>query len=163
VPASRIPVYSRGRIEAYALVDEVDGERIGALRWNLEPSGYASNKTRVRKLYMHRFVLGIECGDSRQVDHINHDRLDNRRANLRAVTFNENRQNLVPRGGSRYRGVHFNANRAKPWRARVQVSGCSHDLGSFATEIEAAAAAAKFRAEHMTHSVEDPALVRRAA
>lgn len=40
--------------------------------------------------YAHRLVLGLVKGDGKVVDHVNGDKLDNRRDNLRLVTASEN-------------------------------------------------------------------------
>lgn len=85
----------------YALVDDEDFERVNSFRWHasLESRGtkfYAvrfdySGEKRV-KVRMHRFVLGLPpgLGDDRCVDHLNHNPLDNRKANLEVVTQEEN-------------------------------------------------------------------------
>ncbi len=40
---------------------------------------------------LHRYLMGLEPGDKREVDHINGDTLDNRRENLEIVSAGENR------------------------------------------------------------------------
>ena len=77
-----------------------------------------------------------------EIDHINGDRLDNRRENLRVVTREENQANRKKmRSYSRYKGV-FVERRFKTlrWRAKIQVNGRVHYLGVFDTEIQAAKA-----------------------
>lgn len=76
------------------------------------------------------------------VDHINHDGLDNRRANLRASCqrFNERnarkqRSYLGKPTSSQYKGVHWHRGR---WVARIGVDGRRLWLGQFAAEAEAA-------------------------
>jgi hypothetical protein len=104
---------------------------------------------------MHRELLGLTTGDSRQGDHINRDRLDNRRANLRIVTLAENRQNLAAQRGSTsaYRGVSWDK-QAEKWRASAKLDGKAKFLGTFEREEDAGRAAADFRAEHMPCSAE---------
>ncbi len=73
------------------------------------------------------------------VDHIDGDRLNARRGNLRAVTPMQNAANAAARGGvSRYRGVHRAA--SGKWVAQISKDGVRECLGTFASEIEAAAA-----------------------
>ncbi len=88
---------------------------------------------------MHRLVLDAPAG--LQVDHKNHDGLDNRRANLRLATSAQNGSNrrLGANSASGYKGVIWHE-RLQRWWARIAVNGNRHDLGYFAT-AEAAAAA----------------------
>jgi len=88
----------------------------------------------------------------RHVDHINGDKLDNRRANLRIATAFENAQNRhVARGASSHRGVVWHKGAGK-WMAQAHLAGVQHYLGLFDREEDAAKAAAAFRAEHMPFS-----------
>ncbi len=76
------------------------------------------------------------------VDHINCDGLDNRRANLRLATRQQNKCNTRPSSTgatSKYKGVFWGKDRKK-WRSRVTFKGKMVDLGSFDSEIEAAKA-----------------------
>lgn len=155
----RIPLSERryrDRIEtrAWALVDDEDYERLVERgSWHFA-NGYARCRENGRTVPMHRVVLGVEGSSSPTVDHINGDRLDNRRLNLRLCTLAENLQNQAARrhGASRFRGVSRFKNR---WRAEVR----RQHLGLFDDEIEAALAAQAFRDEHMPFALPDPALV----
>lgn len=137
----------------YAKVDASDSEFVG-VTWRLSGRGYAVRWKNGTTVMMHREILGLRAGDGQEVDHINRDKLDNRRANLRIVTHRENGQNLPSqRGTSRFRGVSWYGERKK-WTAQVQLNGRHHSLGYFATEEAAGAAAADFRREHMPFSQE---------
>ena len=147
----RIPLRARdGSVRAYALIDRADAA-LADKRWSLtRPAaglGYAVRRVwdPVSKAHaaehLHRVIVGLEPGDPRVVDHINRDRLDNRRANLRVVTRGENAQNAKPRGGSsRHRGVYSNGRGG--WCVKV---GRRH-IGTFPTERDAADAAREARA-----------------
>lgn len=80
-----------------------------------------------------------------QVDHINRDKLDNRRSNLRFATPSQNLQNRrKPRinGGdtaSRFKGVTYWNPRPR-WQASISIGGKKKRLGLFETEEEAARA-----------------------
>lgn len=87
-----IPVYHGRKVVAYTKVDDDDFEQLSQRRWYLKTTGYAHNNDRKT---MHRVVLGLKRGDGKIVDHINHDRLDNRRSNMRLVTRRVNQQNRL--------------------------------------------------------------------
>jgi hypothetical protein len=147
----------------YAVVDAMDAERVGLFRWYLGTDGYAqSYDDTFKTVLMHRVVLALEPGNRLEVDHFNRDKLDNRRANLRVVTHASNGQNIASRTGatSQYRGVTWRpANRHRKWVATAKLDGRQIHIGGFLTELEAARAAAQWRAAHMPFSVEDPDLL----
>jgi hypothetical protein len=139
------------------LVDADRFDLLNACRWHLS-SGYVVHGQREaagKKVFqMHRLVLGLRPDDPRQGDHINRDRRDNRRANLRVATAAENAQNVPARPNtSPYRGVHWDSTRGK-WMARVKIDRKHVCLGRYDDELEAARVAAEYRAEHMPFSLE---------
>ena len=75
-----------GRLEAK--VDVSDFDYLSQWKWKLHKNGYAYRNSRHGNIYMHRLILNPPNG--LETDHINLDRLDNRRENLRAVTHAEN-------------------------------------------------------------------------
>lgn len=144
-------------VKGYAMVDEADYSRVNRHRWHLGSNGYARRtvgpRSARRVVYLHRELLQVEGGV--QVDHLNRDRLDCRRSNLRVVTPQGNSQNTGSRAGSssRYRGVCL-FRRTGRWVASAQVNGRAHHLGYYENEDDAGAAAAAFRAIHMPYSAE---------
>jgi hypothetical protein len=93
-----------------------------------------------KNIWMHRAILGLNEGV--MCDHINHNGLDNRRANLRPATHSQNmcnRPKTKSRCWSKYKGVSFKTIQRK-WVADIQVHGESKFLGYFDDEIEAAKA-----------------------
>jgi hypothetical protein len=90
-----------------------------------------------------------------QVDHINRNRLDNRRSNLRFATPGEQARNvsLNARNTTGYKGVSF-LQRAQRWTASVKFEGEDYYMGVFRSP-EAAAFAYDFaaRALHGQFSV----------
>jgi hypothetical protein len=157
---NRIPLHARdGSVRAYALVDDDVFERLGDLRWSLTSHGYVArteggHKKPSRHYYLHREVLGLssraECAD-----HIDGDKLDNRRENLRCVAPYENGQNVPGRRAtSEHRGVSWSAH-AKMWRATAYVDGKQRNVGYFKREQDAAVAVSLFRRVYMPYAVED--------
>lgn len=88
---------------------------------------------------MHRLIMGVE-DPKLQVDHKNHNGLDNRRDNLRLCTDKQNKANLrkssIP-SASIYKGVRFFKNRRKCWNAYINDYG---SIGYYCTEQAAAIA-----------------------
>lgn len=143
----------KGDETACARIDHEDVALVSERRWHfLRVAGYAVTHDyengRDTMVYMHKVI----CPSDQQVDHINGDRLDNRRANLIPVSPAENAQNVVRPGREADRNVYRERHSCKkPWRVGVQVNGCVHHGGSFATRAEARLAARKLRARLMTH------------
>lgn len=97
---------------------------------------YARFTYKEKKMYLHRFLIGGES--TRVVDHINHDGLDNRRSNIRAVTSSQNLSNRV-RGANNTSGItglHWSKKRTK-WETYITVRGTRIRLGHFADKEEA--------------------------
>lgn len=72
-------------------VDVEDYNKLTDYSWYIASTGYVACKNRKVSLLMHRFILNYE-GDL-IVDHINHDKLDNRKTNLRLCTQVQNQNN----------------------------------------------------------------------
>jgi len=146
-----VPLIGRdGSVRAVALIDAEDAAWANRWRWSLSRF-YAARIERVngikRSVSLHRSLMGLTVGDGLDVDHINRDKLDNRRTNLRIIPRGMQPQNAPPRksGTSKYRGVHW-ASRDKRWMATVIANGKSHYCGSFINEEDAAVAAQIARA-----------------
>lgn len=159
-----IPLWGRGKkIKGYTVVDARDFDALNVHRWHRDSAGYVRRYVerdgRMAGIHMHRVVLGLAYGDPMQADHINRDRLDNRRVNLRAVTQAQNMQNRPSAMGSssRFRGVYWEPSRGR-WRAEVQQGGRSIYIGRFTSEVDAAEAVDAYRLQHMPFAEPDPAL-----
>lgn len=147
-----LPIFKGGVQIAEARVSDEDAA-LGEVAWRLTHDGYVYRTPRSGVEYLHRLVLGLSRGDRRQGDHIDRDKLNCTRENLRIVTMAQNAQNKRGYGRSQYRGVAWEP-RVGRWRAYGKINGKYKSLGTHATEEEAAAVAAAWRIEHMTHTVE---------
>jgi len=135
-------VLSDGKI---VKVDLEDREKVRYRSWRSNGRGYAVSRPwdkkerRYRTLYMHRMIIGAEDGEV--VDHINGDKLDNRKQNLRRVTQSENLQNakLSSANRSGFRGVSW-CRWTSRWVAAIWRHGKKRNLGRY-EEIEDAARA----------------------
>lgn len=124
----KIPL-SQGK---YALVDDEDFEYLNQWRWHFS-SGYAVSTVIKRgSTYMHSLVNKTPKGKS--TDHINEDKLDNRRSNLRTCTQSQNMVNTGLRTDnmSGYKGIRWDPNRGK-WH----VQSMRKNLGRFTDLSEA--------------------------
>ena len=129
-----------------ALVDDDDFALVGAVKWHalVTRSGrvYAKRSVRApdgyRDVLMHRVLMGATPGV--EVDHIEGVGLDNRRANLRLASHQQNLCNRThpTRSRSGYRGVA--PHRDGRWRAYVNAHGRQHAVGVFSSAEEAARA-----------------------
>lgn len=120
-----------------ARVDADDYDRVAQFRWHASRQGYAVRALPGRKKQiMHRMLL--DAPEGVLVDHINGDKADNRRCNLRLCTTQQNGQNRHRvSGSSRFKGVSWDRGK---WRATICVGQRQRSLGRYPTEIEAAAA-----------------------
>lgn len=118
----------------FAIVEEQDLDRAMQYNWYKTNVGYAANS---EVGLMHRFLLGVVDKDL-YVDHINHNKLDNRRKNIRVVTHQENVFNSVGYGKSTYKGVYII--KGGKYQSRLMVNGKLVLNKVFKTEEEAARA-----------------------
>lgn len=129
----------------FALVDDEDFEWLSQWKWKLHKDGYAVRtgykNSRFIQIYMHREVNKTPLGIL--TDHINRNRLDNRRINLRNVNYSQNAFNtgLWKHNTSGIKGVFWNAQKKK-WHAVLSVNKKQVHLGFF-DEIEKAILARK--------------------
>ncbi|HPC94201.1 MAG TPA: HNH endonuclease [Sedimentisphaerales bacterium] len=122
----------------YALVDAADYEWLNQYHWRLV-NGYPCRLDGGRAVLMHREIM--QAPPDKVVDHIDGNRCNACRSNLRICTRNENRFNQRKRrtGLSRFKGVTFNK-RMRKWAAHCRLNGRLHHLGYFDDEVEAARA-----------------------
>lgn len=103
---------------------------------------YHGNRAKNIAIALHRLITNAPKG--LQVDHINHNTLDNRKTNLRVVTQVENRQNLSgafsSNRSSGYRNIHWHKEEKK-WQVTVGANKKRHYIGKF-TKLEDAQIAA---------------------
>ncbi len=134
----------------YVLLDQEDEVLLQCMSWCLANNGYmtayvpGSGRKNVKHVLMHEVVLRRMYGDRPKnmlADHINRNKLDNRRTNLRWVTCVENSWNHSGYSKSGFKGVERSA--AKRERYCAYIRGPHKKklhLGSFNTAEEAARA-----------------------
>jgi hypothetical protein len=116
------------------LVDDEDLEFLSKFSWKVDKNGYVSAVVGMHKL--------LNNGAT-QTDHKNHNKLDNRKENLRACTASQNHLNRTKltsrKTTSRFKGVSWKK-RDRRWRALIKVGGKEIHLGYFENELDAARA-----------------------
>ena len=122
----------------YALVDNEDFEWLSQWKWVFN-NGYAvvsryigggSKNAKRATIYMHRLINKTPSGF--ETDHINRNKLDNRKENLRIASKNLNSINrgLRKDNTSGYKGVGWEKRRKK-WYASIMINQKSKTLGCF--------------------------------
>lgn len=132
-----IDIVSKEGVVAQAKVSPEDAVLVSAYRWYLHHKGDAYAFPQRGKIQrMHRLIM--QNPDGQYVDHINGDKLDNRRCNLRLASNTENcRNSKRPKSNtSGYKGVSFHKG-ANKWQAHIMVNRKSIYLGLFLTPEEA--------------------------
>lgn len=138
-----IKVKHKGRNE-YIHADVEDMDTLSWFRWYINGNGYAIASYPkplgdwTKKILMHRLLLN-SSGDM-HVDHINHNKLDNRHMNLRRCTRKQNQGNSRMQSNNKtgFKGVFKSIN--GKFVAQVKIDLKSIHLGTFETAEEAAKA-----------------------
>lgn len=119
------------------LIDDDNFERFLKMRWTIN-EGYARRLPPIPSMYMHRLVMDNPLS---QIDHINGNRLDNQRTNLRLVTQQQNNANAkkwsIRKTSSRYKGVSWNEVKQK-WEVKICFNYKTIHLGRHTDENTAA-------------------------
>jgi len=124
---------SRGLV---ALIDDEDYPAISQFKWTASARNYAYRVTQDsgKQSYhaLHREIMGLQSGDSREVDHIDGDGLNNQRANLRICSHAENTLNrrMSKRNTSGFKGVTWSKCNRR-WQAQIMIGGKQKWLGLY--------------------------------
>lgn len=140
----------------FALLDKAEWERLNHFRWHFNKRGYAA-RLQYRGggkcdaiIYLHREVMGNSPGVV--YDHINRNKLDCRRSNLRVATKHGNAGNISKRNQARpptsiFKGVSYDR-RKQRWLAQGNNHGRMVFIGRYKSEELAAFAYNHWAAEH---------------
>lgn len=115
------------KIIAKIKIDKDDINKIKQYRWYLDGGGYAVNKSSKKILFLHRLVLGSKKGFI--TDHINRNKLDNRKKNLRFVNYHQNSMNRMGN-----KNIYFHRGK---WKAMIGFNGKQKYLGRFINKKDA--------------------------
>lgn len=125
----------------FALVDDEDFDELSKFKWCCANVGYAIRFRNIegkrKSIYMHRFLLSAL--PKQEVDHINHNKLDNRRSNIRLATSRQNKFNTKLRANNKsgFKGVSW-VKRRRKWGVQVKIAvGKTKWVGYFDNKKEA--------------------------
>jgi hypothetical protein len=128
--------------DLWALVADHDYENVSQVLWR-KHKRYAATRLKAdnprgfKTVLMHRYIFGHAVPSGCVVDHINGNGLDNRPANIRFVTPQQNKFNSKPAGKRKLKGAHRSRS---GWQSEIRHNGVRHYLGRFDSEIDAARA-----------------------
>lgn len=126
------------------IIDPEDANLLGLYKWYMSSTGYAvcsvyRKGQSAKKISLHRIIIKAKNGQ--MVDHINGNALDNRKKNLRIVTYSQNIANTKCHKNKKYsslKGVfYFKGRHKNKWGASIQINKKRTYLGQFETEKEA--------------------------
>jgi hypothetical protein len=122
------------------VIDDEDMVLVSKYKWCLTGKGYVSATVNKVTTGIHRLVMGLSPGDGLLIDHINMDKLDNRRCNLRVCTRSQNQCNrkVFKNNPLGLRGVK-QTGRTR-FSARIWWLNRNIELGTFGSSEEAARA-----------------------
>lgn len=132
----------------FSKVDNDDFDSINSELWLCTPLGYALRRVGGKGVWMHRVITNCPIG--LEVDHINGDKLDNRKSNLRICTKKENQGNRWKSKHAKtsiYKGVCF-CKKLQRFAAYGRVGPKNRRLGTFRDERDAAIAYNKWAVEY---------------
>lgn len=126
-------------------MDDEDFEFLRQFKWHLA-NGYAARKPSAKTIFLHKIVNSTP--DGFMTDHINGNKLDNRKENLRNCSRSQNAANSKKRSckNSRYKGLyHHNGVSWKVQISKKYIGLFSDDhVGSLAYDLWATALFGKF-------------------
>jgi len=118
------------------IIDSDDISVVNGRTWGTNSHGYVINYDKKKVVMLHREIM--RCPENMVVDHINHNKTDNRKKNLRICTVAENAYNArTPTNNtSGQKGVSFSM-RDNMWVAYISFGGKLIQLGRFKSKDDA--------------------------
>jgi hypothetical protein len=129
------------KIIAKAIVDNSDYSWLSKFNWCMTANGYVNRKSNIKdkvlkrtSIYLHRSIMKPRKG--LEVHHINENKLDNRKRNLKIISSKEHKKqsgyNVKPRGKVPYKGISIQKKTKKGnyYQAYIKINGEYVHLGS---------------------------------
>lgn len=140
---ARLPLHGRGGVfRGWALIDIIDIDKCKCISWVIDPRGYVVGKPEGFKstAKLHRWILFNQKPGYPIIDHIDGNKLNNKRSNLRECTAAQNSRNarISKNNSSGFKGVSISSD--GKWRARIWRDWKEIFLGNFNSAEDAAVA-----------------------
>ena len=121
------------------MVDDEDFETLNQFYWQANSQFAVFRQTENGTVQIHRLIMNAP--NDMEVDHIDGNRLNNQKSNLRLATSSQNKCNRGPRkdNTSGYKGVSWHKQLSK-WTARIKSGKKYKHLGLFIKKVDAALA-----------------------
>jgi len=121
------------------IVDDADFDFLNQWKWHYNVKyavGQTGDKGAKKRVYLHTLLLKKK--PNQFIDHINGNRLDNRRTNLRLCSNRQNQQNRArpSNNTSGFKGVVWNK-KSKKWQSGIKINSKQVHLGLFNDKFEA--------------------------
>lgn len=124
------------------IIDKDDYDKISKIRWYKDSNGYVRGNGSAgtfKSVLLHQLILDrVGVKDGMEIDHINGNKLDNRKCNLRIVNRIQNSRNkdVIKTNTSGYTGVSYNKER-NAWDSYITVNYKKINLGRYKYKDEA--------------------------
>ena len=126
----KLIITSKG-VDHICLYDREDHALISQFKWSMNSQGYAVTRKDGRVVSMHRLLLNI-TDPAIHCDHRNHNKIDNRRSNLRVCTPSQNQHNRrKQKSSSNFKGVTLFQGK---YFAQIRSDNTYHYLGLYRNE-----------------------------
>ena len=140
-------IYSADKKKKFvSLIDLEDVPIVEKHSWCIRSGGYVGRVENKELILLHRLL--VHCPKEKIVDHVNKNKIDNRKVNLRICNYRENLRNSIVKSNnsSSVTGVGIET-KSKKWRARICVNYKPISLGFYNDKNDAIKA--RLKAEKM--------------
>ena len=121
--------------EILADVEEI--EKLKRYSWCVSAQGYAVANIKGKVVKINRYILGLDNCAGKIVDHINRNKLDNRKVNLRYCTSKDNARNTSVSKSSKTQVLGVRKTKYGKYNVRIVADRKEHHIGNFETIEEA--------------------------
>lgn len=131
----------------FAIVDDEDYDYLSQFKWSVTSTGYAHRNAKIglnKRRYIKMHAVVAQTPQGMETDHINRNRLDNRKSNLRICTHTENMRNQTKHKNNKsgFKGVYWHPG-CGCYKAQIKHHGVIIQLGGFQFPEDAHAAYVK--------------------
>lgn len=141
---SKLYLYDKNNeVIGYSIIDTEDVEIVSKYKWHLANEyviTLVKDKNKVRTLFLNHLIMNFDKRKNKDLvcDHINRDRKDNRKENLRIVDFQTNGINKGTQSNntSGTPGISYSKERKK-WESYIKIGYKKINLGRYKTKKEA--------------------------